>query len=344
MSNGNDDIRTTTSDAGSSLETSGSSSTNHFEGGSGEDDLSGSGSNDTLTGGSGNDIGHDTLHEIENIVGGDANDSLVGSAGDNHLEGGRGDDIIDGQDGNDTVTYGTSLANYTLTKNGSSYTVKDKSGAEGTDLVSNVEHIQFADRTVNLTIQAKASSIAHTDLTDLEELYVAFYNRVPDADGLAYWIDQISAGQSITQIAESFYAAGVQNSSLTGMSASMSNADFVNLVYKNVLGRSEGADSEGLNYWSEELASGRASHGSLVSDILDSAHSFKGDATWGHVTDLLDNKIAVADTYAVDMGLGHVSTSDAIAQGIAIAAAVTSDSTSEALGLIGVPLAEISLG
>ncbi|MBI5921179.1 MAG: hypothetical protein HY847_05970, partial [Betaproteobacteria bacterium] len=83
---------------------------------------------------------------------------------------------------------------------------------------------------------------------------------------------------------------------------------------------------------------------SLVSSILDSAHSYKGHAEWGHVADLLDNKIEVADTYAVDMGLGSLSANDAITQGMAIAAAVTSDSISEAVGLIGVSAAEISLG
>jgi len=293
---------------------------------------------------SGDDIGNDSLHEIEDVIGGDADDYLVGSMGDNHFEGGRGDDSFDGQDGDDAVVYRTSLSNFTLSRNGNSYTLRDKSGIEGTDQLTNVEHIEFADRTVNLTVQAKASSIEHGDLTDLEELYLAFYNRVPEADGLAYWIDQIAAGKSIDQIAESFYEAGVQNSSLTGMSAGMADADFVNLVYKNVLGRSEGADAEGLGYWSGELASGRASHGSLVSSILDSAHSYKGHAEWGHVANLLDNKIEVAHTYAVDLGLGYLSTNEAITQGIAIAAAVTSDSIAEAVRLIGVSAAEISLG
>ena len=44
----------------------------------------------------------------------------------------------------------------------------------------------------------------------------------------------------------------------------MSDQAFVNLVYKNVLGRSEGADTEGLIYWTTALAAGRETHGSLV--------------------------------------------------------------------------------
>lgn len=407
MSKDNDDIRSTTLDADSSLEASrdnhidddleDGTDSDHAARGIDDDELQGSESHDDLSGGlgndsihggdgddrilghdeigdddyfggtgrdtvdysgatagvvvnllagsaSGDDIGRDSLHEIEDVVGGDADDSLIGSSGDNHFEGGRGDDSVDGMDGDDAVVYKAALSNFTLSRNGNSYTLKDKSGVEGTDQLTNVEHLEFADRTVNLTVQAKASSIEHVELTDLEELYLAFYNRVPDADGLAYWIDQVSAGKNLDQIAESFYEAGVQNSSLTGMSASMTDADFVNHIYKNVLGRSEGADAEGLGYWSGELASGRSSHGSLVSSILDSAHSYKGHAEWGHVADLLDHKIEVAHTYAVDLGLGHLSPDDAITQGMAIAAAVTADSISEAVGLIGVTAAEISLG
>jgi hypothetical protein len=71
----------------------------------------------------------------------------------------------------------------------------------------------------------------------LQELYVAFFNRVPDADGLEYWIGQYQGGQGINQIAEAFYNAGAQYSSLTEFSATMSNSDFVNVIYQNVLGR-----------------------------------------------------------------------------------------------------------
>jgi hypothetical protein len=198
--------------------------------------------------------------------------------------------------------------------------------------------------TVNLTIQALAAAAPQADVTRLTELYVAFFNRVPDADGLAYWIGQMGAGQSINQIADSFYNAGVHYSSLTGFSSTMSHSDFVNVVYRNVLGRSEGADAEGLAFWSGALAAGSATRGSLVSDILDSAHTFKGDATWGWVADLLDNKIAVAKTFAVDWGLNYNTPSDSISQGMAIVAAITPTDITDAIALIGVSASEMHLG
>ena len=155
-------------------------------------------------------------------------------------------------------------------------------------------------------------------------------------DGLSYWIGQKTGGLSVDQIAESFYSAGVQFSSLTGFSSTMSNGAFVNVVYKNVLGRPGGADAQGLAYWSGKLADGSASRGALVSTILDSAHTFKGDASFGYVADLLDNKIAVAKTVAIDYGLNYNSADEAVLNGMAIAAAVTPTSIASAIALVGV--------
>jgi hypothetical protein len=175
------------------------------------------------------------------------------------------------------------------------------------------------------------------------ELYVAFFNRTPDADGLSYWISARMAGQSVNQIADAFYSAGVQYASITGFSASMSNADFVNVIYRNVLGRKDGADAGGLAYWTGKLADGSATRGSLVSAILDSAHTFKGNPTYGYVADLLDNKIAVARTIAIDWGINYNTGSESIRNGMAIAAAVTPIDTSAALTLVGVSASDIHL-
>jgi serralysin len=116
----------------------------------------------------------------------------------------------------------------------------------------------------------------------------------------------------------------------------MSNTDFVEVIYRNVLGRTAGADPEGLAFWTGALDSGAQTHGSLVTAILGSAHTYKGDPTWGWVADLLDNKAAVAQRYAVDLGLNDSTPEASIAHGMQIAAAVTPTSTAAALALIGV--------
>jgi cyclophilin family peptidyl-prolyl cis-trans isomerase/methionine-rich copper-binding protein CopC len=268
----------------------------------------------------------------------------TGTTGNDSFTSTTGNDTIDGGAGTDTATFSNNLSAYTLTRTGSTYTVHANSGTDGTDTLTNIESLHFADKTVNLTIQALAAAAPQADVTRLTELYVAFFNRVPDADGLAFWIGRMGAGQGINQIADSFYEAGVYQSSLTGYTSTMSHSDFVNVVYRNVLGRSKGADAGGLAYWSGRLETQTATHGSLVSTILDSAHTFKGDATWGWVADLLDNKITVAKTFAVDWGLNYNTPSDSISHGMAIAAAVTPTSTTAAITLIGVSASEMHLG
>ncbi|GGC89797.1 DUF4214 domain-containing protein [Undibacterium terreum] len=238
---------------------------------------------------------------------------------------------------NGVATLSGPLGNYTITKSGTDYIVKDNVGNDGSNTFSNVQSLKFSDVTVSLIIGSKSTTLEPEDLKSLIELYIAFFNRVPDADGLGYWIDQFNAGQSLIQIGNSFYQAAIQFSALTGYSANMSDADFVTVVYKNVLGRST-PDATGLAYWTKSLASGAETRGSLVKSILTSAHTFKGDPTYGYVADLLDNKVTVADKFAVDQGLNYNTPEASITNGMAIAAAVTPTSTSAATKVIDATL------
>ena len=70
--------------------------------------------------------------------------------------------------------------------------------------------------------------------------------------------------------------------------------------------------------------------------MLQSAHTFKGDATYGYVADLLDNKIAVGFEYAINQGLSGNTPQESIARGMAIADAITPWDTTAAMQLIGV--------
>jgi hypothetical protein len=242
----------------------------------------------------------------------------------------------------DNTVFTGNRSNYSIVKTASGYTVTDKTGGEATRTLGNVQSLKFNDVTINLGIGDKAQTISSADLNSLIELYVAYLGRIPDADGLSYWIDQFKSGRTLDDIGKSFYDAAVQYPSLTGYSSTMTNADFVTIVYKNVLGRTS-VDAEGLNYWTSSLASGAQTRGTLVKTILGSAHTFKGDATYGAVADLLDNKIKVGIAYAVQQGITFNSASDSVSKGIAIAAATTSTSTSAAIGMYGLVDSGLSL-
>ena len=280
----------------------------------------------------------DSSTTIENAIGGAGNDTIVGNASANLLRGNSGNDTINGAAGTDTVPFQGRLSEYRVNISTGNGTVTDTvTLRDGTDTLSSIESLRFSDFTINTGSKAAAASVNAATLQRVIELYVAFFNRTPDADGLAYWLGQAAQGLSINQIAESFYSAGAQYTSLTGFSSTMTNADFVNVIYRNVLGRTAGADADGLAYWTGELASGRASRGSLVSTMLDSAHTFQNNPTWGWVANLLDNKILVARQVAVDWGLNYLTADASVSNGMAIARAVTSTDTTAALALVGIP-------
>ncbi len=224
-------------------------------------------------------------------------------------------------------------ADYTITKTSTGYSVKELTGLGlSTDVVA-ARSLQFSDISINLVVTDKAASIAVADLNKLLELYVAYFNRVPDADGLAYWIDQFKTGHSLEEIGNSFYSAALQYPAQTGYAASMSNADFIAIIYKNVLGRTS-VDKAGLDYWTAALTKGTETRSSLVRSILNAAHSYKNDAQYGYVANLLDNKISTANYAAVQLGISYISATEAITKSQAIAAAVTSTDAVSATKLL----------
>ncbi|MBR7801366.1 DUF4214 domain-containing protein [Undibacterium fentianense] len=194
---------------------------------------------------------------------------------------------------------------------------------------------QFTDVKLTTTLKDISTSIAESDLKILVELYIAFFNRVPDAEGLAYWINEKRAGKSIPEIADIFYNAAIQYSAQTGYSAQMSHADFVRIIYKNVLGRfgATAPPAEDVNYWAGELDTGKTSKGGLILTILNVAHSFNNHVEFGWVPRLLDNKYAVAAEFAISEGITYIKPEESLNKTMAIAAAVLPNSADAAKAL-----------
>ncbi len=98
---------------------------------------------DRLDGGAGND----------QLYGGAGNDVLLGGDGDDLLQGGLGDDTLDGGTGSDTAVFGGTRASYAVVTNGAGITTVSSivpGVMDGTDVISNVEHLQFSDQAVDL--------------------------------------------------------------------------------------------------------------------------------------------------------------------------------------------------
>ncbi|MFZ3000753.1 MAG: DUF4214 domain-containing protein [Undibacterium umbellatum] len=184
------------------------------------------------------------------IIGTAGNDSLSGTAGNDSFNGLAGNDIINGGAGLDIAIYAGKRSDFNITPSGANFTVQDKTGAEGTDTVNQLERLQFADMSVALDINSTAG-VAY-------RIYQAAFNRTPDLPGLGYWIGQMDKGSTLNQVAASFVVSA-EFKQLYG--ANISDNAFLTALYSNVLHRTP--DQAGFDYWN-----GQVSKGMTRADIL----------------------------------------------------------------------------
>ncbi|MCH8622813.1 DUF4214 domain-containing protein [Undibacterium sp. TS12] len=95
-------------------------------------------------------------------------------------------------------------------------------------------------------------------------LYLAAFNRIPDTDGFTFWMGVHRNGGSNSQIAQVFAQS---EEFVSKYGANLSNTQFLDLIYKNVLGRA--ADTAGRDYWVEQMNNGMA-RGEIVNQFAQS--------------------------------------------------------------------------
>jgi hypothetical protein len=221
---------------------------------------------------------------------------------------------------------------YTITKSPKEFQVKQIALNKVVAYPLTTTIFKFKDLKLNTNMLSLSDTIPSSDLKLLVELYIAFFNRVPDAEGLAYWISEKKMGKSIPEIADIFFQSAILYSEQTGYTKEMSNADFVKIIYKNVLGRtgSSTPSDEEITYWANELASNKTTKGGLIIAMLNSAHSFTNHPQYGWVEQLLENKYAVAVNFAIDQGITYNSGQESLTKTMSIAAAITPTDSSQA--------------
>lgn len=134
--------------------------------------------------------------------------------------------------------------------------------------------------------------------SQIAKLYVAFFNRAPDAEGLAHWVKHyeafvanpanIAAGkgpsEALADIAKFFEASPEFQAQLTNADGSAkSNLDFVAGMYEYLFGRQP--DSEGHTYWASQLDG--KSHANVAWLMIEAAQKSPTDRV------LLENKTDV---------------------------------------------------
>ncbi len=119
-------------------------------------------------------------------------------------------------------------------------------------------------------------------------LYIAFFNRAGDEEGLNYWENQASIlgeDRAISKLAEGF----ASHPKFTDLYSELNNREFVEAIYKNTLGKA--GDSEGIDYWTTRLDSGM-SRSDMVADFISISLDFNPDEP--QYANLSKEEIAIA--------------------------------------------------
>jgi len=117
---------------------------------SGDDDILRGGSTVTERGDNdGLDLDTSAEAGADDLINGGAGDDLLGGGdGADILIGGEGDDEIDGGAGDDVARFSGNFADYTIVITNGIISVTDDVGQDGSDQISNVETLEFADQTL----------------------------------------------------------------------------------------------------------------------------------------------------------------------------------------------------
>lgn len=209
------------------------------------------------------------LSVIENAIGGDGDDQLTGNTAANRLQGGRGNDALAGGPGDDTLEGGPGFdsAQFTGTLRGHSITlgkdavvVQDQAGPEGIDRLTGIERLHFEGS--SLALDTGRDGHAGQAAQIIRALFGSTFLSVKEFVGAG--IGLLDLGTSYAEVV----ALAISTAEFAQLAGSRSNADFVRLVYQNVIGHAPGADE--VNYFTALLDSGahtQASMGLLACQI-----------------------------------------------------------------------------
>jgi subtilisin-like proprotein convertase family protein len=179
---------------------------------------------------------------IEHATGGDGNDTIMGNASNNVLRGMRGDDALFGADGDDvleggngsdelnggmgvdTAVFSFSRAETTLARTHDGYTVTVD---DGSDSLIEIERLNFTDKMIALDLRAtdaggKAARV----------IGAAFDGQHMDAAVLGVAVSLFDTGYSLLEVAD----LAIQSNLFLSRAGSHGNVEFVNTVYRNVMG------------------------------------------------------------------------------------------------------------
>jgi serralysin len=244
-------------------------------GGRGHDVITGNHADNVLVGGAGNDtikgvggqnilIGDSLGNELA-IVGLKAsdfinvrippvdqpgNDILIGGAGNDIFIPGFGKNVVNGGEGVNTLILDLALTDLEISGNHQTMILISYEG--GSVEASGIDFLALSDGIFSLTGPLNAL-VEHKGEEEISLLYRAGLGRELDVEGLDYWLKTLGGEDGLDLLALSLINSA-EFITRFGATEKMSASEFVEILYRNVLGR-EG-EQEGIGWWASSIENG----------------------------------------------------------------------------------------
>ncbi len=231
--------------------------------------------------------------EEDTLNGTAGSDTFFGQEADDVINPGRGNDLISGGPGLDRVTFTGHQNNYTIeiVDDYTSIITDRRVGGDGRDNIGSIELLDFATelplfggQPMRFDFFDGPAQLSEEEFAPIIELYIAYFNRAPDALGLYFWATAYTNGTSLEEMASLFVG---QPETQIEYPQGTSNTVFAETVYNNVLGRTP--DIGGFNFWVGLLDDGFVARDAFILEVLRGA---KAEPTPGQTQEFIDQQIA----------------------------------------------------
>ena len=127
-----------------------------------------------------------------------------------------------------------------------------------TDTNENINNSNWFRVVITDVVDESNTSSTSATSTELQQLYIGYFGRPCDPDGLDYWL-----GQKVTT--KAFAANMYLQPEFNSVNGNLSTTDQVNQIYLNLFNRN--GDAAGLTYWSSQIDSGNLELASIANDL-----------------------------------------------------------------------------